>query len=115
MVKNVQLKIILIFAIIATVLLVGISTYFLVNLRDINNFLLTQNSDIQQATSKIAETINQGGLLSIYLVFAFLVISIVIAIFVVTKITIPMNRLIDSARKIATGEEVRFGKEKKKK
>lgn len=108
MVKNVQLKIILIFAVIATFLLVGISTYFLVNLNNINSILLTQNFDIQQATSKIADTISQGGLLSIYLVFAFLVISVVIAIFVVTKITIPMNRLIDSARKIATGEEVRY-------
>ncbi len=43
----------------------------------------------------------------------FLVIAIAIIIFVIVKITIPINRLLNSAKKVTVGEEIKEDKNTK--
>ena len=92
MVKNVQIKIILIFTIITTVLITGLSIYFLLNLQNINIKLTTQ--PIQEVIDYTNTFIANGKILTIYAIFAFLLIAIVIAIFITKKVTKPINKLI---------------------
>ncbi|MCI8482141.1 MAG: hypothetical protein HFJ27_03530 [Clostridia bacterium] len=107
MVKNVQLKIILIFTILTTILITGISLYFLTYLQDINIQVLNdQSQEIITNQNKI----EQGTLLTIYAIFGFCLISVVISVFVTAKVTNPINKLITSAKRIAAGEEVEIKK-----
>lgn len=100
MIKNVQLKIIIILTLISIALLAGLGAYFIINLET----MVSQNIDTQ-ILENIQSIIHNGKIISIYLIFAISVIAIGITIFVITKITLPINRLIDSAKKVATGEE----------
>lgn len=114
MIKNVQLKIIIILAIVGIAIIAGIGGYFLINLQTIYLNMPSVNN-INVIQSDLANMINKGLGISIYAGFAFLVIAIGIAIYVITKITLPINRLIDSARKVATGEETKIEEQKKPK
>ncbi len=114
MIKNIQLKIIIILTIISLAIIAGIGGYFIINLQttylniaSINNIEVIQNN--------LFKIINQGTMISIYAFVALLIIAISIAIYVITKITMPINRLIDSARKVATGEETELEETKKSK
>lgn len=113
MIKNVQLKIILIFTIITVILITGFSLYFLTNLQEIHK----QASTIQNAEQLINSTkqiIDKGILLAILSIIAFCIIATIIAIFITKKVTNPINRLISSAKRIAAGEEVEIKQSTKK-
>ena len=113
MIKNIQLKIILIFTIITVILIISFSLYFLLNLQDIH----TQASTIQNADQLINTTkqiIDKGIIFTVFAIFAFCAIAIVVAIFITKKITNPINRLISSAKRIAAGEEVEIKQTTKK-
>lgn len=114
MIKNVQLKIIIILTMIGIAIIAGIAGYFLINLQTIYLNIPSVNN-INAIQSDLANMINKGLGISIYAGFAFLVVAIGIAIYVITKITLPINRLIDSARKVATGEETKIEEPKKPK
>lgn len=111
MIKNVQLKIILILTIIATILLAGVSAYFLINLQTIYTNTISVN-EMEIIKSNLSDLINNGKILSLYIIFALIVISVGMTIFVITKITMPINRLIDSAKKVATGEDTKIKENK---
>ena len=113
MIKNVQLKIIIILTIIGIAIIAGVGGYFLINLQTIYLNIPSINN-INAIQSDLSNVINKGMWLSIYAGFAFLVIAIGIAIYVITKITMPINRLIDSARKVATGEETKIEEQRPK-
>ncbi len=113
MIKNVQLKIILIFTIITVILITGFSIYFLTNLQQIH----TQIGSIENTEQLINSTkqiIDKGILLAILSIIAFCIIAAMIAIFITKKVTNPINRLISSAKRIAAGEEVEIKQSTKK-
>ena len=105
MIKNIQLKIILIFTIITVILITGFTVYFLTNLQNIH----TQASAIENAEQLVNSTkqvIDKGIIFTIFAIVAFCIIATVIAIFITKKVTNPINKLISSAKRIAAGEEV---------
>lgn len=113
MIKNIQLKIILIFTIITVILITGFSLYFLTNLQEIH----TQMSAIEnteQLLNNTKQIIDKGTIFTIFSIFAFCVIATVIAIFITKKVTNPINKLISSAKRIAAGEEVEIKQSAKK-
>lgn len=106
MIKNVQLKIILILSIIAIALIAGVGAYFLISLQ--TTYLnIASTNDIEIVQNELLSIKKDGIMLSIYAVFAFVIIAVSIAIYVLTKITMPINRLIDSAKKVAIGEDTK--------
>jgi len=111
MIKNSQLKIILILTVIALTLIAGLGAYFLVNL----NAIYSTSVEIEITKNSLSMLINHGKIISISAVVAFIIITIAITIFVITKITMPMNRLIDSAKKVATGEDTKIKENKNSK
>lgn len=111
MVKNVQLKIILILTIISIILIIGVGAYFILNLQTAYIDMSSVN-DIEIAKESVQYIINNGLKISIYAICAIIVIAISISIFVIVKITIPISRLLNSAKKV-TGEETKDDKNAK--
>ena len=105
MVKNVQLKIILIFTILTIIITTGTSIYFLLHLQQINTQIINIENQ-EQLKSQVQNAMNHGGFITIYAIWGFSFISIAISIFITKKVTNPINKLITSAKRIAAGEEV---------
>ena len=109
MIKNVQLKIILIFSILGIILIGGIGIAFIYNLQNIDLGLLVQNEEeLVKYQELMATQVYNIKLITIILISVYGFISILIGIFVAKVILDPIARLIDSAPKIAAGEILRL-------
>ena len=107
MLKNVQLKIILIFSILGIVLIGGMGAIFIYNLQSINpQFVEGTIQEIEEYEMLISEQIQNVKIITIILISVFGLISILIGVFVSKVILDPITKLIDSAPKIAAGENV---------
>jgi len=112
MLKNIQLKIILIFFIIGLIIILGLGTFF--------STMLIQTGNAYNIPEEYEIIINQANNLKniILIVLAIYgVISILVGIFITKSILNPITKLIESAPKIAAGEDIEINKatdEKKK-
>ena len=111
MLKNIQLKIILIFSILGILLISTLGVAFGVSLKT-NQASKTLETEEQ---IKIYEETMQVQLQNVKIVTIVLVVSygcicIVIGVFVSKAILDPISRLIDSAPKIAAGENIEVNK-----
>ena len=110
MLKNVQLKIILIFSILGIVLIWGMGSLFMITLQNIS-------VEVGEYQALIETQVHNIEITTIILSSVFGLISILVAIFVTKVILNPISRLIDSAPRIAAGENVSIqeNKDSKKK
>ncbi len=110
MLKNVQLKIILIFSILGIVLIWGMGSLFMITLQNIS-------VEVGEYQALIETQVHNIEITTIILSSVFGLISILVAIFVTKVILDPISRLIDSAPRIAAGENVSIqeNKDSKKK
>ena len=107
MIKNVQLKIILIFSILGIILIGGIGIAFIYNLQNIDLGILAQNEEeLIKYQELIATQVHDIKVITIILISVYGFISILIGIFVAKVILDPIAKLIDSAPKIAAGESL---------
>ena len=114
MIKNVQLKIILIFSILGIILIGGIGIAFIYNLQNIDLGLLAQNEgELIKYQELISTQVHDIKVITIILISVYGFISILIGIFVAKVILDPIAKLIDSAPKIAAGESLRLENSKK--
>ncbi len=114
MIKNVQLKIILIFSILGIVLIGGIGIALIYNLQNIDLGLLVQTEEeLIKYQELIATQTHTIKLITIILISVYGFISILIGIFVAKVILDPIAKLIDSAPKIAAGENLEIENSKK--
>lgn len=105
MLKNVQLKIILIFSILGIVLMGGIGVIYAYNLQNVNFSLVVQTEEQVMAYQELIKMqIQNVKIITIILITVYGFISILIGIFVSKVILDPISRLIDSAPKMANGE-----------
>ena len=114
MIKNVQLKIILIFSILGIILIGGIGIAFIYNLQNIDLGILAQNEEeLVKYQELMATQVHNIKLITIILISVYGFISILIGIFVAKVILDPIAKLIDSAPKIAAGENLGLENSKK--
>ena len=107
MIKNVQLKIILIFSILGIILIGGVGIAFIYNVQNIDIELLAQSEEqLIKYQELIATEIHNIKIITIILISVYGFISILIGIFVAKVILDPIAKLIDSAPKIAAGESL---------
>lgn len=105
MLKNVQLKIILIFSILGIVLMGGIGVIYAYNLQNVNFSLVVQTEEQVIAYQELIKMqIQNVKVITIILITVYGFISILIGIFVSKVILDPISRLIDSAPKMSNGE-----------
>ena len=107
MIKSIQTKIILIFFILELIFTTSITCFTINELKEMNK---TVNS-ITSISSNIEDTIKNIKIITIVFIIFFILITITLAYFVFKAITVPTNRLIASAEKIAKGEDIDLSKE----
>lgn len=106
MLKNIQIKIIIIFTIISIILLIGANAFYISNLQNINNLISAQASyNVEGIMQNITQTMQQGKIILIYTALCMIILSVVIGVFILKNVSNPIRKLIKSAHKIAAGEE----------
>ncbi len=106
MLRNVQLKIILIFGIIGIIIISFIGTFYGMSLKQV--------ADIEGYTEVINTQIRNIKYITVIAIILYGVITTLISIFISNTIINPINKLIKDAPKIAIGEKVTENKDKKK-
>ena len=101
---NINLKIVIIFFILGIVLILGIGASCILMLNQIEELGTTQENFV--LVESVRNQLSQTKLIIIIAISVYTVISILIGFFVLKAVVSPMKRLIKSAEKIASGENV---------
>ena len=106
MFKNIQIKIVVIFTIIGIAIISGLGLFFINELNSVNTAISSEGITLGQVTSDINNISNQTKIVFGICVGVYALISVLLGIFLSKVVIYPINRLIKSAEKIASGEEV---------
>ena len=109
MIKNIQTKIILIFFILEIIFITSIS---FLTIHDLKNLIEINGEN--SLNVNIEQTIINVRYATFVFIIFFILITIVLIYFIFKAITVPTNRLIASAEKIAKGEEIELNPENEK-
>ena len=104
--RNIQTKIVLIFFILGIILIAGTGLSYIYMLKDLEAITGSQVEMIDT----INKQINQTKFIMIISTAVYIVISILVGYFVSKALVSPMKKLIKSAEKIASGENVEIEK-----
>lgn len=105
MLKNIQLRIILIFFIIGIVIILGLGTFFSIMLEQV-----AVSYNTPEGYEIVAGQITNLRNVILIVLVAYAAISIVVGIFISKVILNPITKLIESAPKIAAGEDIEINK-----
>ena len=100
MIKNIQLKIVLIFFILGMFIIIGLGLFFTNSLEAINTALNTA-----QITDVIIEEINNIKTISMISLVLLGAISIIVGIFLSKTVVKPIDKLIKNAEKLTSKEK----------
>ena len=121
MIKNIQTKIILIFFILGILIIGSLSLSHVMMLKKMNQSII-ENEEVQfseeqknKMQKEVKEQIGQTEVITVIAIGSFSVIMILIGYFNTKSVVKPVNSLIESAEKIAKGEEVEIAHLDKKK
>lgn len=102
--KNINLKIVIIFFFIGIVLILGLGIGYILMLNQIETIGVAQGNE--QLINNINNQLNQTKIMIIISSICYTIISILIGFFVLKALVSPMKKLIKSAEKVASGENV---------
>lgn len=105
MIKNIQTKIILIFFTLG-IIVIGALSFFHISMLEKNDKLLTNVIQDEQVLSLLEEQITQTKVITAIAIGIFAIITLLVGYFVSRSVVKPINLLIQSAEKIAEGEEI---------
>lgn len=107
--KNVNIKIVIIYFILGIVLILGLGLSFVYMLEQVEEVgTIQQNVEI---IDSIESQLSQTKTVIIVLLIIYTIISILIGYFVLKAVVSPMKRLIKSAEKVASGENIELSEE----
>ena len=102
--KNVNIKIVVIYFILGIILILGLGISFVFMLNQIEELgTIQQNAELIYS---IESQVSQTKMMIVVLLIVYTIISILIGYFVLKAVVSPMKRLIKSAEKVASGENV---------
>ena len=104
--KNVNLKIVIIFFVIGLILILGLGACYILMLNQIEDIGANQYNI--ELIESVNNQISQTKLTVIISIVIYTLISILIGYFVLKAVVSPMKKLIKSAEKIASGENVKL-------
>ena len=114
MIKSIQTKIILIFFVIGIIIIGGLSTFYIIGLKQMQTEMLGKEISLQGLELIITEKISQAEIIMSIAIVFFVLITLFVGYFIYKTVVKPINILIQNAEKIAKGEEVEFNKIDKK-
>ena len=103
MLKSIQIKIVLIFLVLGIIVIGAMGYVNYENLEQMYNEIIQNGSEYQLIVQEYQEQIK---IITIFTITTFTLISILVGVFVTQKIIAPISRLINNAKKIASGEEI---------
>ncbi len=104
--KNINLKIVIIFFIIGLVLILGLGASYIFMLNNLE--IIANNQSNLELIGIINEQLYQTKIIVIISIIAYTIISVLIGYFVLKSVVSPMKKLIKSAEKIASGENIKI-------
>ena len=107
MIKNIQLKIVLIFFILGMLIIIGLGFFFTNSLEAINTAINTA-----EITDVIVEEVNNTKIISIISLVLLGIISIIVGIFLSKTVVKPIDKLIKNAEKLTSKEKTEHVKNK---
>lgn len=116
MIKNIQTKIILIFFILG-IFIIGSISFFNIKMLEKTNQSIISNENINQEELKVdlEKQIQQTQIICVIGIGIFTIITLLVGYFISKSVVKPINGLIESAEKIANGEEIKIAKLNEKK
>lgn len=116
MIKNIQTKIILIFFVLG-IFIIGSISFFHIGMLKKMNQSITSNQMIEQEELKteIGKQIEQTEIICVIGIGVFAIITLLVGYFISKSVVKPINGLIESAEKIANGEEIEITHQNSKK
>lgn len=102
--KNINLKIVIIFFIVGLILIVGLGINYIYMLNQLENIGNSQEN--LELIRSVQSQLYQAKITTIIVIIGYTVISGVMGGFVLKSVVSPMRKLIKSAEKIASGENV---------
>ncbi len=122
MIKNIQTKIILIFFVLGILIIGLLSASHVMMLEKMNQSIMQENNELElsekqksKMQEEIKEQIKQTEIIGIIAIGSFSVIMVLVGYFNTKSVVNPVNNLIESAEKIANGEEIEINHLEKKK
>ncbi len=103
MLKNIQIKIILIFLVLGIVIIAAMGY---TNYMNLQTMVEKPISSIQEYTSMIQNYQEQLKIITLYTILIFTLICVLVGVFVTQNVIAPISRLINNAKKITSGEEI---------
>lgn len=103
MIKNIQTNIILIFFILGILIIGSLSLFNIIMLERMSQSIITEDVELFY---EIEHSIEQTKIISVISIGIFSIITLLVGYFVSKSIIRPVNQLIESAEKIAQGEEI---------
>ena len=107
--KNINLKIVILFFVLGILLILGLGASYIIMLNELENIGSSQEN--LELIETIREQLSQTKLIIIISLVIYTIISLLIGYFVLKAVVSPMKRLIKSAEKIASGENIDINKE----
>ena len=105
--KNMNLKIVIIFFVLGLILIIGLGMSYIYMLNQLEN--IGNDQENIELIANINAQLHQTKVLIIVATSIYTVISILVGYFVLKSFVSPMKKLIKSAEKIASGENVQIG------
>ncbi len=110
--KNINFKIVLFLFVLGLLLILGFGISYIFLLNNVQNFFIQQeNYDIIQS---LENQISQAKLITIIILAIYAVLSIFIGFFIAKALVFPMKKLIKSAEKMASEENIKIGENSQK-
>ncbi len=106
MIRNMQLRIILVFFLVGIVVISGLGTFFLISINNVK--VEVQNEGISNASDVVDIISNMStNTITMLIIFAtvFILVGILMAVFLSKFVIYPINKLIESAEKITEEEK----------
>ena len=116
MIKNIQTKIILIFFILGILMIGSLSLFHVIMLEKMNQSIIREDIVEQvELQGTITKQIEQTEIISIIAIGIFAIIALLVGYYMSKSVIKPINKLIESAEKIASGEDIEIDNSSNKK
>ncbi len=107
--RNLQIKVVLIFLILGILLIVGLGLNYIVMLKQLEDISINNMEMIELINNQL----NQTKIILAVSTGVYVLVSIFLGFFISRSLVSPMKKLIKSAEKIASGENIEIEKTKK--
>ena len=107
--RNLQIKVVLIFSILGILLIAGLGLNYIVMLKQLENISVNNIEMLDMINNQI----NQTKIILAVSTSVYVIISVLLGFFISRALVSPMKKLIKSAEKIASGENIEIEKAEK--